>query len=187
MTLLVLGLLLWIGAHTFPRLAPSASSGVTASLGAGPSKGLSAGIIGLGLVLMVVGYSSAPFTAIYDPPAWTIHLNNLMMLAAVGLFGMGRSKGRARAWLRHPMLTGVVVWAVAHLLVNGDLASLVLFGGLGVWAIGSMVLINATAGPWQHPEPGPLSGDIRLVVIAVVLFAVIAAIHSWLGYWPFPQ
>jgi hypothetical protein len=50
-----------------------------------------------------------------------------------------------------------------------------------------MVLINATAGPWQHPEPGPLSGDIRLVVIAVVLFAVIAAIHSWLGDWPFPQ
>ena len=58
------------------------------------------------------------------------------MLVAVALIGAGHSKGRARGWLRHPMLTGVVVWAVAHLLVNGDVASLVLFGWLGLWAVG---------------------------------------------------
>ena len=187
MTLLVLGILLWSGAHLFPRAAPEAWAGVTASLGAGPSRGVIAAVIGLGLVLMVIGYRGSPFTALYDPPAWTIHLNNLMMLAAVALLGMGRSKGRARAWLRHPMLTGVIVWAAAHLLVNGDLASLVLFGGLAIWAVASILLINATAGPWQRPEPGPPSGDIRLAVIAVVLYLVIAGIHTWLGYWPFPR
>jgi uncharacterized membrane protein len=187
MTLLVLGILLWSGAHVLPRVAPDAWAGVTARLGAGPARGVVAAVIALGLILMVIGYRAAPFDPVYDPPAWTIHLNNLLMLGAVALFGMGRSKGHARAWLRHPMLTGVTVWAVAHLLVNGDLASLVLFGGMGVWALGSMALINATAGPWQRPEPGPVSGDVRLVVIAVALFAVIAAIHTWLGYWPFAQ
>ena len=84
------------------------------------------------------------------------------------------------------MLTGVVVWAVAHLLVNGDAQSVVLFGGLAVWAVAEMLVINATAGPWVRPEPGPAKGDIRLIVIALVLYGVIAAIHTWLGYWPFP-
>jgi uncharacterized membrane protein len=116
-----------------------------------------------------------------------VHLNNLLMLAAVALMGMGRSRGRARAWLRHPMLTGVTVWAVAHLLVNGDRASLVLFGGLGLWAVAAMALINAREPHWTRPEPGPASGDLRLAVITVVAFAAIAGIHTWLGYWPFPQ
>jgi uncharacterized membrane protein len=102
MTLLILGILLWSGAHVFPRVAPDAWAGVTVRLGKGPSRGVIAGVIALGLILMVIGYRAAPFTAVYDPPAWTIHLNNLLMLAAVALFGMGRSKGRARSWLRHP-------------------------------------------------------------------------------------
>jgi hypothetical protein len=50
-----------------------------------------------------------------------------------------------------------------------------------------MRLINAQEGPWQRPEPGPVSGDVRLVVITLVVYAVIAAIHGWLGYWPFPR
>jgi uncharacterized membrane protein len=187
MTLLILGILLWIGAHAFVRLAPGARADLNARLGEGPAKGVVAAAIAIGLVLMVIGYRAAPFVAVYDPPGWTIHLNNLMMLAAVALVGMGMSKGRARSWLRHPMLTGVIVWAVAHLLVNGDLASLVLFGGLGIWAVASIVMINAGTAPWQRPAPGPVSGDIRLAVITLAVFAVIAGIHTWLGYWPFPQ
>ena len=54
-----------------------------------------------------MGFRRAPFVAVYDPPSWGIHLNNLMMLVAVGLLGAGHSKGRARSWLRHPMLTAV--------------------------------------------------------------------------------
>ena len=85
-------------------------------------------------MLIVIGYRAAPFVAVYTPPAWTIHVNNLAMLGAVLLFGAGHPRGRVRTWLRHPMLTGVIIWALAHLLVNGDLASIVLFGGLGLWA-----------------------------------------------------
>jgi uncharacterized membrane protein len=186
MILLVLGLALWIAAHAFKRAAPARRGALAEALGAGPARGAVTAAIAAGLVLMVVGFRAAPFVPIYAPPAWTVHLNNLLMLGAVALMGMGRSRGRARSWLRHPMLTGVMVWAVAHLLVNGDLASLLLFGGLGLWAAASVRLINAREPDWVRPEPGPASGDLRLAVITVVVYAVIAAVHSWLGYWPFP-
>lgn len=187
MVLLILGLVLWSAAHVFKRAAPGPRHAIAGRLGAGPSRGVFALLIVTGLVLMIFGYRAAPFTPVYDPPGWGVHVNNLAMLAAVALFGMGASKGRARSWLRNPMLTGVLVWAGAHLLVNGDAASLLLFGGLGLWAAVNIVLIDTRAGPWQRPEPGPALGDLRLAVITLVVFAVIAAIHTWLGVWPFPR
>jgi hypothetical protein len=57
---------------------------------------------------------------------------------------------------------------------------------MGIWAVVEMVVINATQGPWQRPAPGPIGGDVRLVLGSLVAFAVIAAIHTWLGYYPFP-
>lgn len=181
MTLMILGLLLWWAGHFFKRALP----GVRAGMG-DAGKGVAAAVILAGVVLMVIGYRRAEAEFVYAPPAWGWHLNNLLMFFSVMLLGMGSSKGRMRAWLRHPMLTGVLVWAVAHLLVNGDLPSLVLFGALAVWAVAEMLVINAKEGPWERPAPGPVSGDVRLVVIALVLYAVIAGIHTWLGYYPFP-
>ncbi len=186
MTLLVLGLFVWIAAHVFKPAAPEARAAVAARLGAGPSRGLFATLILLGLLLMILGYRDAPYVAFYAPPAWTVHVNNLLMLGSVFLFGMSMSKGRTRSWLRHPQLTAVVVWAVAHLLVNGHVAALVLFGGLGLWALASMALINARDRAWVRPAPGPLKGDLRLVLITLVLYALITAVHGWLGAWPFP-
>jgi uncharacterized membrane protein len=187
MTLLVLGLVVWAVAHGFKAVAPAARAGIAARLGSGPSKGLFAAGIALGLLLMILGYRAAPFVALWTPPAWAVHLNNLLMLAAVFVFGMGMSKGRARAWLRHPMLTAVVIWAAAHLLVNGDLASAILFGGLALWALAEMAAINARDGAWVRPQPGPAAGDLRLVAITVVTFAIVALVHAWLGVWPFPR
>lgn len=186
MTLLVLGLIVWSAAHLFKSAAAGARAGVGARLGAGPSKGVFAVLIVAGLLLMIAGYRAAPYVAVWTPPSWTVHLNNLLMLGAVGVYGMSMSKGRTRAWLRHPQLTAVAIWAVAHLLVNGSLAAVVLFGGLGVWALVNMATINRRDGAWVRPEPGPLKGDLRLVGITLVLYAVITAIHAWLGVWPFP-
>lgn len=187
MILLVLGLLLWILAHGVKPAAPAMRAGLAARLGAGPARGLFAALILAGLLLMIFGYRGAPYVGLYTPPGWTVHLNNLLMLGSVFLFGMSMSKGRTRAWLRHPQLWAVAVWAVAHLLVNGHLAALLLFGGLGLWSLASMALINARDGAWARPEPGPLKGDLRLVVITLVLYALITAVHGWLGAWPFPE
>lgn len=182
MGLLVLGVLLWSGAHFFKRLAPDAR----ASMG-DKGKGAVAGAIFVSIVLMVIGYRGNEADVLYVLPEFTRHINNLLMLIAVALYGLGNSKSRLRAKMRHPMLWGTVVWAVAHLLVNGDAASVVLFGGLLVWAVIEMRLINRAAHSYTPYEGGSVAGDVRLVLISLVVFAVIAGIHMWVGPSPFPM
>ena len=182
---LILGMIIWWGAHLFKRVAPAARDNMQDSMG-DASKGIVAVALVASIVLMVIGYRSWVTGLAYVPPSWGVHLNNLLMLFAVGLFGLGSSKSRFRGALRHPMLSGVIVWAVAHLLVNGDWTSVVLFGGLAVWAVVEMVVINRAVPVWDRPEPGTKGGDIRLIIISLVIFSVISGIHTWLGYWPFP-
>jgi uncharacterized membrane protein len=183
--LLVLGVFLWIDAHWIKRLLPNVRVAMDTRIGAGPARGLLSVLIIASLVIMVVGYRGSEIIPVYTPFSWAGHLNNLLMIFAVVCMGMGSSKGRMRTWFRHPMLTGVVVWAVAHLLVNGDLASIILFGGMGFWAFTTRIIINRSEGVWKQPEAGPVSGDIRLLVISAVIFVVIVGIHIWLGYNPF--
>jgi uncharacterized membrane protein len=185
MALLVIGLALWIGAHLFKLCAPEARARLGDRIGAGPARGVFAVVIGLSVVLIVLGFRSAPYVAVYTPPGWTVHLNNLLMLVAVFLFGAANAPSRVKTVLRNPMLTGVLIWAIAHILVNGDLAGLVLFGAMGAWAIASMVLIDA-APPRAPAAPVTAMADLRLALISLVVFAVIAGIHVWLGRWPFP-
>ena len=181
MWLLILGLILWTAAHWFKRLAPAAR----ANLG-DPGKGLVAVGVVAGVVAMIFGYRWADFIPVWSPPAWTVHLNNLLMLGAFFVYGISATTGRLRGAMRHPMLTAVIIWAIAHLLVNGDLASVILFGGLGLWALASIGLINRAEPDWQRPAPGEARKDILLAVITIVSFAVVAGIHAWLGVWPFP-
>lgn len=180
MQILVLGLILWVAAHLFKRLAPR----LRARLGEIPGK-MAVTVLSLAaLILMVIGYRRAEVAPVYTPLPGMGHLTDLLMLLALFLFGLSHSKGRIRAHVRHPMLMSVIVWAVAHLLVNGDLASIVLFGGLGLWAVGSILLINAQSA-WVPPAPGGLRGDAVALVIALVLYGLIAGIHTWLGHNPF--
>lgn len=180
MTLLILGLALWVLAHFFKRLLPAQR----AALG-DKGKGPVAGAILLGVVLMVIGYRSAGTMPVYTPMAGMGHANNLLMLFSIFLFGAGSAKGVFASKIRHPMLWGLVIWAFAHLLVNGDLASIILFGGLGIWALVQMMLINRAEGVWERPEAGPIAKDGRLVIITLGLYAVIAGLHTLLGYSPF--
>ncbi|SOH92652.1 Uncharacterized membrane protein [Monaibacterium marinum] len=178
--ILILGVALWWAAHLFKRIAPDARSNM-----GDKGRGVIAALVGISVLLMIVGFRGTEFIAVWYPPAWTVHLNNLMMLGAIFLLGAGHSKGRARTWFRHPMLMGIIVWTSAHLLVNGDLAAIILFGGLGLWALTSIAVINRAEPVWQRPEAGPAKGDIRLVVITLVMFAVFTGIHS-LFVSPFP-
>ena len=177
--LLLLGIGLWTGAHYFTRLAPAAR----AAMG-DKGKGLVAVLIVVGVVLMVIGYRGTPFIELWSPPSFLVHINNLVMVGAVVLIGMSATTGRLRGRMRHPMLTGVKGWAIAHLLVNGDLASVVLFGSMLAWAVGSVILINR-ATSWDRPVPGDAKGDVKLAVISIITYVVIVGIHAWLGVSPF--
>lgn len=178
MTLLILGVALWWAAHLFKRLAP----GRRASMG-DAGKGAVALALLVAVVLMVLGYRWSDFVPVYSPIPGIGHLSNLLMLISVFLFGVGGTKGTLYPIMRHPMLTGTLIWSVAHLLVNGDLSSIVLFGGIGLWAIVAMIAINRS-GPWARPTDGRgIRGDLMNLAGTVVLYAVIVWIHGWLlGY-----
>ena len=174
---LILGLALWVGAHFFKRVAPAAR----AAMGERGKLMVTLTSV-LAVVLMVVGYRAAEWVPVYTPLPGMGHANNTLMLVSLFLFGVGGTKGTLYPKIRHPMLWGVVVWAVAHLLVNGDQASLVLFGGMGLWALVSMLLVNR-AEPWVAPSNGRgIKGDAMNLVGTVVLLGIIAMIHQWLGH-----
>lgn len=185
--MLIGGLFLWFAAHYFKRLAPAAR----AKLG-DPGKAVVAVLVVAGLVLIIIGYRNTElgFVQVWFPPSWMIHINNLLMLLAFWVYGSSAAKG-AKAWpankIRHPQLTAVKIFTFAHLLVNGDLASIVLFGSLLAWAVGSVILINKAEPDWTPPETAAEKTYVRLLVITLVLFSVVAGIHNWLGYWPFPS
>lgn len=179
MTLIVLGLALWWAAHLFKRLAPEAR----ARLGEA-GKGLVAVLVLAGVVLMVMGYRGVAHVDLWYPPAFLTHLNNLLMLFAVYLYAASGMKTWITRPIRHPQLTAVKTWAVAHLMVNGDLASVVLFGGLLAWAVVEVILINRSTPRGPLPEPAPMGKEIGAVVGAVVVLVGIMLVHNWLGVPP---
>lgn len=174
---LTIGVSLWWSAHLFKRIAPDAR----ASMG-GKARGLLAMMLVIAVVLMIFGYRRADFVPLYNPLPGMGHLNNLLMLVSLFLFGVGGTKGLLYPRMRHPMLWGTVTWATAHLLVNGDMASVLLFGGMGLWALVEMAVIRD---PWV-PVPGRgIKGDAMNLAGTLALYAVIAGVHILLGHNPF--
>lgn len=187
MTTLVAGLALWWVSHLVPVFAPGLRARAIERMGAGAWKALIALLSVAAIWLMVRGFRSAPFVEVWTPPGWAVHVNNLLMLVAVILLGAGHMKSPIARHLRHPMLAGVLLWAIAHLLVNGDLASIFLFAGMGLWALVAMAGLNARDGAWTPPATG---GTRRLVIhlaASLVLYAVFILIHGpLLGVRPIP-
>ena len=179
MTLLGLGLLLWSGAHLFKRIAPERR----AMMGEA-GKGLVAVALVLSVVLMVVGYRGAEVIPLWSPPAFLRPVNNLLMLQAFYFFAASGLRTGITRVIRHPQLTAVNLWAVAHLLVNGDLASMVLFGGMLVWATLTILLLNQAEPKWVLPAPAPLRKEIIALAGTFVVVVIVMAVHNWLGVQP---
>ncbi len=178
--LLVLGVVTYSGSHLFKRIAPARREAMGDS-----AKGMVAVLSLAGIVLMVLGYRWADYVHIWTPPAFMTHLNNLLMLLAVYLFVTSVMKTGITRRIRHPQLTAVKTWALAHLLVKGTLAGFILFGGLLAWAVVSVILINRAQRDWTRPAPAPMSKEIAAVVIALIATGAIGYVHNWLGVWPF--
>jgi uncharacterized membrane protein len=177
MIYLILGLALWAGAHFFKRIAP----GPRAAMG-DAGKGVMALLSLAGIVLMVIGYRMADGAVFWGRHPATVGINNLLVLLAIYLIAASGMKTALARRMRHPMLAGVKAWALGHLLVNGDVPSLVLFGGLLAWAVAEVIVINRTEPNWTPPPPAPMRKEVIAVVATVVLYGVIAWVHTWLGY-----
>lgn len=186
MTLLVLGILLWCAAHLFKRLAPAQRAQLDQKLGKNPSRGLMVGLLLLAVVLMVIGYRATDYIHVWSPQTFMVHINNTLMLFALYFTSPGPQKGALFYKMRHPMLLGIKIWATAHLLVNGDLASIVLFGGMLAWAVAAMIIINRSEPDWQPGPKGSLAKDAMFFVASIILLGVIGYIHGLVGPSPFP-
>ena len=173
MTWLLPGVLLWSDAHLFKRLFPAA----LASLGAA-GKPLMALLLVASVALVVMGYGQA------DPVIWwgrqASWVGVSSVLVCLGFYCVVGA--RVSGIIRHPQLTSAMLWAVAHLLVNGDLASAVLFGGVLLWAVVEVMLINHQEGKPALVKPSQSLGREGLaIVITLGLYGAVAYVHGLLG------
>lgn len=183
-----LGLAVWVVLHFIPSLAAGLRASVIARIGETPYKiAFAIGVVAA-IVLMIIGWRATIPTPVYTPPTWGPPLAGILVLIAFLLFAFAQAKTNVKRVLRHPQLTGLVVWSIAHLLANGDNRSLVLFGVLGVWALVEIPLINRRDGPWQRPEPVSNTAVIPPAIAGIVLFAVFLFAHPFLfGVAPFAR
>jgi uncharacterized membrane protein len=191
MTLLVLGLLMFLGVHSVRIFGDGWRTQVRGRLGEGGWKGAYSVLSLLGFVLLVWGFGIARQhpVVLWTPPLWTRHLAALLTLPAFILIFASQIPGNSiKARLKHPMVLGVKLWALAHLLANGTLAHLVLFGSFLLWAVLSYRAARQRdrrdAIVYAAGRTGPTLLALAVGVVAWVVFAFWA--HGWLiGVRPF--
>jgi uncharacterized membrane protein len=176
MTLLIGGLLLFIGAHLVPT-QPTLRTALIRSLGEGPYKGAFSLISAIGIVLLVFGYGQMQGLArgnpqLWVPPIWTKHLVFLLMVPAMILLVATYMPSRIRSAVGHPLLTALMLWALGHLLANGDLASVLLFGSFLAYAVYDRISVRhrAAPGPLGKTQGGIL-GDVTAIGLGLLLYA----------------
>ena len=183
MTLLILGLVLFLGAHLFTTLrAPRAAAIVR--LGEGGYKAAYSVISVIGLVLIAYGfgvYRAGGWINVWNPPVWTRHLALLITLPVFILLAVGKRPSWLKAVTKHPMLLAVKLWATAHLLANGDLGSMLLFGGFLAWAV--MARISAKRRPEEIANLAAMGRPVfgaRDIIAIVAGLALYVATVLWL-------
>jgi uncharacterized membrane protein len=173
MSTLITGLILFFGVHLFSYFR-SARAALVARLGEGPYKGVYSLISAIGLGLLVWGYvqtRAGPAAAeiVYWPPPWARHATMLLVLLAMISIAAFLLRGRIKLWLRNPMSIGVGLWAAGHLLSNGKLASVILFGAFLVYSLID-IAVNTARGTVPSFTPNPRH-DVIAVVAGLVLYA----------------
>lgn len=177
---LVAGLILFLGSHSVRIVADDWRAEQVARLGERKWKGLYTVVALAGFVLIVWGYGQARMepVVLWTPPVWTRHLASLLVLPAFVLIVAGNMRGtRIKAAVGHPMVLGTKLWAFAHLVANGTLADVVLFGAFLAWAIADYASARRRdrAAGTVYPA-GTLARDALAVVVGVAAWAAF-------GFW----
>jgi len=177
LVVMILGLILFLGVHTVPAYRGLRARAV-ATLGEVGYKAGYALVSLLGLVLIVWGFSHYRATGWIDvwyPPKALKHITVALMLPAVVLVVAAYVRGRIYTALKHPMLAGVKLWAAAHLLANGDLGSIILFGSFLGWAVFDRISLKRRADPGAPPIPvGGWGNDLIAVAVGIVAYLALA-------------
>jgi len=176
MPLLIAGLVLFLGVHSVAIVLPTFRVRAIHRVGEGAWKGLYALISLVGFVLICYGFGlarQAP-VVLYSPPTWLRHLAFLVMLPVFPLLIAAYLPGRIKTAAKHPMLAAVKFWAFAHLLANGSLADVLLFGGFLAWAVVDRISVKRRATPQvlRTAPPGPWN-DAIAVVLGLAVYALL--------------
>ena len=184
MSLLIIGLIIFLGSHSCRIFAEPWRNHMIDRLGEVKWKGLYTIISIIGLVLVVIGYGQARQTPVvlWQPATCLTHIAILLNLVAfIFLAGSSPSNNAIRLKLKHPMILGVKVWALAHLLANGTLVDLILFGSFLLWAV--LDFRSARKRPILMPEKAVVSTKATVIVIVsgiVIWAAFIFGLHQYL-------
>ena len=184
MSLLIIGLIIFLGSHSCRIFAEPWRNHMIDRLGEVKWKGLYTIISLIGLILVVIGYGQARQAPIvlWQPATYLIHIAILLNLVAfIFLAGSSPNNNAIRLKLKHPMILGVKVWALAHLLANGTLVDLILFGSFLLWAV--LDFRSARKRPIHMPEKVVIStkATITVVVTGIVIWAAfIFGLHQYL-------
>ena len=183
MSFLILGLALFLGSHTFTTFRQPRAA-MIARLGEGGYKVAYSGVALLGFVLIAYGfgaYRAGGYIPVWEPPTTLRHVALLLMWPAFIALVAAYSPGAIKRRLKHPMLVAVKIWALAHLLANGDLGSILLFGSFLAWAVYDRIAVKKRE--LTEPkavEPGSARGDIVAVVLGTALYVAMMFLHPLL-------
>ncbi len=190
MGVLVLGLVVFLGVHSVAIVAPSWRERMVARFGEAPWKVVYSVVAILGLVLIIWGYGLARLEPVilYTPPQWLKHVSFLLLIPGFPLLLATYLPGRIQSATRHPMLAAVKLWALAHLLSNGTVADVLLFGGFLVWAVADRISLKRRSQPSTPRLPAWKANDVIAVVGGLALYvAFLGPLHLWLiGVAPLP-
>ena len=194
MMVLVVGVILFLGVHLVPT-SPELRDGLKERIGEVPYKAIFSLLSLVGLVVIVLGYHKLQLhpgknPILWDPPTWTRHIAVALMLPAMILLVASVIPSRIRTAVRHPMLIAIKTWAFAHLIANGDLGALLLFGSFLAFAVYDRISVKkrGAQGPLGNATPSSAINDVIVVVVGVALYAALLyGGHQWLiGVAPIP-
>lgn len=180
MDFLVIGMILWITIHLLPVSFVGIRRRLVDKLGLMPYKGLFALSILGSVTLMVLGWQSIEsITFLYDLGPTGRLIGLVLLIIGFVLIASSKIKNNINRIIRHPELTGVSCWALAHLLMNGEQRAVILFGGFFVWAIATIFLLNKRDGTFVPPAPQLPHKSILTVAVGFVMLIVLALLHPY--------
>ena len=187
MTVLLLGLVVFLGVHSVSIAAPGWRSAQVARFGDRGWKGLYSVVAGIGLALLIVGYGMARRepVVLYTPPPALRHLALVVMLPVFPLLFAAYLPGRLSRLAKHPMLLATKLWASAHLLANGNLGDVLLFGAFLAWAVADRISVKRRRPDEAHAVPGAPPGPMNDAIAVAGGLAVYAVTVLWAHRWAF--